>query len=141
MKRHCQCPSPPGGSVTCDAHQVAYCKVVAGIVSSGCLTPPAEEAYAVHDPERSLLALLRWTLDEIDFSMTGSDFADELLLDVLIGPSTYTQWLDQIRAGTPLQLEGWARVNGEFQSSKLAIRVPEQYGDPRQVEQYGYAPA
>ena len=141
MKRHCQCPSPPGGSVTCEGHQIAYCKVVAGVASSGCLTPPAEEAYAIRDPERSLLALLRWTLDEIDFSMTGSDFVDESLLDMLVSPSTYSQWLDQIREGTSLLLEGWVRVDGEFQRSQVTIRVPEQYGDPRQVEQYGYAPA
>lgn len=141
MKRHCQCPNPPGGSVTCDAHQVAYCKVVAGIVSSGCLTPPAEDVYVLRDPERSLRALLRWTLDEIDFSLTRSDFAIEGLPDLFDIPGRAAQWFDQIRAGTPLQLEGWARVDGEFQRSQVTIRVPEQYGDPRQVEQYGYAPA
>lgn len=141
MKRHCQCPSPPGGSVTCEAHQIAYCKVVAGVASSGCLTPPAEDAYVLRDPERSLRTLLRWTLEQIDFSLTASDFAIEGLPDLFDIPGRVSQWSEQIRAGTPLQLEGWARVDGEFQRSQVTIRVPEQYGDPRQVHEYVSAPA
>ncbi|UHQ23816.1 hypothetical protein LVB77_03645 [Lysobacter sp. 5GHs7-4] len=141
MKAHCRCPSPPGGSVTCDTHQVAYCKVVGGETFSGCLTPPAEEAYAIHDPERRLRALLRWVLMEIEFSTLPGDFEVEAMQDLFGVPDGYSQWLDQIQAGAPLQLEGWAWVDGVIQRSQVTIRVPEQYGDPRQVHEYGYAPA
>lgn len=39
----CSCPAPPGGKVTCEAGQFAYCRVVDGKIESGCL--PISEKY------------------------------------------------------------------------------------------------
>lgn len=37
MTTQCPCPHPPGGAVTCEGHQFAYCHVVRGQVQSGCI--------------------------------------------------------------------------------------------------------
>lgn len=36
----CPCPHPPGGSVTCEGTQFAYCHIVDGEVRSGCIPIP-----------------------------------------------------------------------------------------------------
>lgn len=36
----CPCPHPPGGSVTCEGSQFAYCHVIDGEVRSGCIPSP-----------------------------------------------------------------------------------------------------
>lgn len=44
MNTQCPCPSPPGGAVTCQIGQFAYCYVNAGRVESGCRDIPATQA-------------------------------------------------------------------------------------------------
>lgn len=39
MATTCNCPEPPGGSVSCSDDQIAFCRVFNGKVSSGCLSP------------------------------------------------------------------------------------------------------
>ena len=39
MPTNCNCPEPPGGSVTCSDDQIAFCRVFNGKTSSGCLSP------------------------------------------------------------------------------------------------------
>lgn len=36
MSSRCDCPSPPGGAVTCSPEDFAYCYVLDGRVQSGC---------------------------------------------------------------------------------------------------------
>lgn len=44
MSTHCPCPTPPGGAVTCEGRQFAYCRIVAGKVRSGCIPIPSAQA-------------------------------------------------------------------------------------------------
>jgi hypothetical protein len=44
MSTRSPCPSPPGGAVTCEGRQFAYCHIVAGKVESGCIPIPAMQA-------------------------------------------------------------------------------------------------
>jgi hypothetical protein len=44
MNTKCPCPQPPGGSVTCEGHQFAYCHVIGGKVQSGCIPIPPTQA-------------------------------------------------------------------------------------------------
>lgn len=37
----CDCPNPPGGTVTCSQGQLAICVVRNGVVRASCVTPPA----------------------------------------------------------------------------------------------------
>lgn len=66
MSNHCSCPNPPGGDVTCQTNEIAYCKVVAGLPHSGCLPKPTLK----EDGGRSIPEdTLAWVLREIGFDM------------------------------------------------------------------------
>lgn len=41
-KNVCQCPKPPGGVATCEADQVAICKVIDGTAHTMCISPPSQ---------------------------------------------------------------------------------------------------
>ena len=46
----CDCPAPPGGTVTCDAGQAAYCWVdETGTLRGGCITLPAKSLKSLSD--------------------------------------------------------------------------------------------
>jgi len=43
MAHKCNCPTPPGGDVTCEPHQLAICRVIPGPPPKSrarCVTPP-----------------------------------------------------------------------------------------------------
>lgn len=60
MSSTCQCPSPPGGQVSCEAYQLAVCSIRNGVTHAACYTPTS----AVN----SQLNLNNWTLEIV----TGS---------------------------------------------------------------------
>jgi hypothetical protein len=39
-KNSCDCPNPPGGTVVCEADQLAICRVKNGKTQAECVTPP-----------------------------------------------------------------------------------------------------
>ncbi|NUO74755.1 MAG: hypothetical protein HOQ32_01955 [Lysobacter sp.] len=137
MKRTCNCPEPPGGSVTCDEGQVAYCKVVAGRPTTGCLTPPPEDVYVIRSPERELAELLRWVLKTIDVDLSLGVFEQGSTRALFEDFMAYPRWFTQIRDGTPLHFVGGTRSAGEPPPWQVRINVPEKYGDPRLVVTQG----
>lgn len=40
QKNICECPNPPGGTVRCEPHQLAICKVENGRAVTNCISPP-----------------------------------------------------------------------------------------------------
>ena len=64
MARTCDCPHPPGGSITCSDDQLAMCGYRNGIIVSGCFDPPPSIA-AMKTKEQQFLALHNWSLQEI----------------------------------------------------------------------------
>lgn len=64
MARTCECPKPPGGSITCSDHQLAMCGYRGGVIVSGCFDPPPSVA-AMRTKEQQFLALHNWSLQEI----------------------------------------------------------------------------
>ena len=142
MKSHCRCPSPPGGSVSCDAHQIAYCKVSGGEVSTGCLTPPAD-AHIEYSYERRLHSVLWWTLNEIGFDTSRGVVERSSRRDVFKERHLDTLWFRRLGAGETLQLEGWALLEGrgEFVESKVTIRMPMGFDDPLSMHRYTAEPA
>jgi hypothetical protein len=52
----CQCPTPPGGTVTCEPGQLAICSVKNGEVQGSCRTPRHGAPY---------LEVANWTLQII----------------------------------------------------------------------------
>jgi hypothetical protein len=40
IRNVCNCPSPPGGSVSCEPHQLAICRVRNGKAERECFDPP-----------------------------------------------------------------------------------------------------
>ena len=75
MSNTCQCPSPPGGQVTCEAYQLAVCSVRNGVTHAACYTP----ASAVNSP----LKLNNWALEIVmgsPRSLEQSLTADETII-------------------------------------------------------------
>lgn len=67
MTTQCPCPHPPGGSVTCEGKQFAYCHVVDGEVQSGCIPIPSTQRG--RPAENEMLRLLVQVLESGDFPM------------------------------------------------------------------------
>ena len=65
MITQCPCPRPPGGSVTCEGHQFAYCHVVKGEVQSGCIPIPSWPQAA--PSEARILSLFNKVLTGVGF--------------------------------------------------------------------------
>lgn len=129
MTNHCNCPRPPGGSVSCGPNQVAFCKVVAGEPYTGCLTPP-EDAFNWYDPDRRVAALLKWTLEEIGFDLSQGIFDSASQQFLFHGGIEFPQQIERIEAGSAVLLEGRVRQGGKLYDSTVAIRVPQEFGAP-----------
>lgn len=56
VKNICYCDNPPGGSITCEPHQLAICGVIRGQVRRECADPP-QGAPPV--------SLVNWTLNKL----------------------------------------------------------------------------
>ena len=56
-KNICNCPNPPGGTVRCEAHQMAVCAVINGEAHYRCLDPPKGIVDSV--------GLATWAIQEI----------------------------------------------------------------------------
>lgn len=143
MKSHCKCPSPPGGSVSCDSRQVAYCLVVGGEVSSGCLTPTEDLyiRYSGESSDRRTLTLLHWALEEIGFDFDGG------VIDVATGhnlvkgpPLMPYESLSKFWA-EPLELAGWVRQGDQIHRARATVQLPNPYDDPRPLHRVDYTPA
>src|SRR5260370_21619056 len=52
----CNCPTPPGGTVSCSNHQLAVCRIVDGQVRAECIDQPGQ---------RSALAISNWILSAV----------------------------------------------------------------------------
>ena len=71
-KNICKCPSPPGGEATCEAHQLAICRIENGVPITDCISPPpsvvisARLALAERDDSKPALIagqrISNWTL-------------------------------------------------------------------------------
>ena len=58
----CDCPNPPGGTVSCDANQAAYCWIDEnGVFRSGCISLPAGslKSFADGNPQAVVTQLAR----------------------------------------------------------------------------------
>jgi hypothetical protein len=64
VKNICDCHNPPGGSVVCEAHQMAICIVINGVARRECHDPPSTG---------NATRLVNWALSHI----TGRDRAPE----------------------------------------------------------------
>lgn len=71
MANVCQCPKPPGGSITCNQDQLAVCGYQDGQIVSGCYDRP-EHALFIQDENEKHLVLTNWVLSRI----TGAYRAD-----------------------------------------------------------------
>ena len=56
MLNRCDCPNPPGGTVTCAPDHFAYCMVVRGKIRTGCYKP---RATAIKSAGSSEMAFVR----------------------------------------------------------------------------------
>lgn len=56
-KNSCLCQDPPGGQITCEENQYAFCKVIEGKVYGDCKTPPKSSSKGVE--------LDAWVLSEV----------------------------------------------------------------------------
>lgn len=61
MARTCQCPKPPGGSITCSDKQLALCSYRDGQIVSGCFDQPDAIAEKATSRDRTL-AMRNWAL-------------------------------------------------------------------------------
>jgi hypothetical protein len=52
----CNCPDPPGGTVECEANQLAICSIKGGKVEAKCVSPPSRLAGT---------ALQNWVLENV----------------------------------------------------------------------------
>lgn len=52
----CNCPDPPGGTVECEAYQLAICSIKGGKVEAKCVSPPSG---------LSVTALQNWVLENV----------------------------------------------------------------------------
>jgi hypothetical protein len=68
MAKTCDCPNPPGGSITCSDDQLAMCGYQDGRIVSGCFDPPSAIASIPAKAEQTT-ALSNWALQQI----TGKD--------------------------------------------------------------------
>jgi hypothetical protein len=64
MAKTCDCPNPPGGSITCSDDQLAMCGYQDGRIVSGCFDPPSAIAAMPARSERTT-ALSNWALQQI----------------------------------------------------------------------------
>src|ERR1700680_1507191 len=64
MARTCNCPNPPGGSITCSDDQLAMCGYQDGRIVSGGFNPPSAIAAMPTRAERTT-ALSNWALQQI----------------------------------------------------------------------------
>lgn len=64
MARTCDCPKPPGGSITCNDDQLAICGYQDGQIVSGCFDPPPSVA-AMPTRGQRITALNNWVLEQI----------------------------------------------------------------------------
>lgn len=64
MAKTCDCPNPPGGSITCSDDQLAMCGYRNGVIISGCFDPPPS-VRAMPTKGQQFLAIQNWALQEI----------------------------------------------------------------------------
>jgi hypothetical protein len=64
MAKTCNCPNPPGGSITCSDDQLAMCGYQDGRIVSGCFDPPSAIAAMPTRGQRTT-ALANWALQQI----------------------------------------------------------------------------
>jgi len=60
----CNCPVPPGGSITCNDDQLAVCGYQDGKIVSGCFDRP-KHARFISDEDEKKLVLSNWILSKI----------------------------------------------------------------------------
>lgn len=76
----CPCPTPPGGKVVCEPHQLAICKIVNGELIQRCIDPIST---------RSSKDLLDWTINTItDRPIINQQVSNQDLLMLLRGEYT-----------------------------------------------------
>ena len=56
VRRVCDCPKPPGGSVACEPQQMPLCIVLNGEARGMCLDPPTPASHAI---------LVDWAMQQI----------------------------------------------------------------------------
>lgn len=59
-KSTCKCPSPPGGTVTCEPDQLAICRIENGQIEAVCVDPPSSVQYILN-----FTNYLNWALIQI----------------------------------------------------------------------------
>jgi len=64
----CDCPDPPGGRITCEDHQVAFCRVKNGKVYGECKTPPKEASQGNAQKAWILSELIGTTINPSDIT-------------------------------------------------------------------------
>ena len=63
MSKTCDCPTPPGGSITCSDDQLAICGYRDGKIVSGCFDPPS--GVAATPRNQRITAMNNWVLERI----------------------------------------------------------------------------
>jgi len=64
MSNTCNCPTPPGGSITCNPDQLAVCGLVNGQIVSGCFDRPGHASLIADEEERKVV-LTNWVLSVV----------------------------------------------------------------------------
>jgi hypothetical protein len=94
MARTCDCPNPPGGSITCSDAQLAICGYQDGRIVSGCFDPPSAIAAMPTMAERTT-AISNWALQQITGEIRNLDQGSTSGEDYLLGSGTFTNDLGE----------------------------------------------
>jgi len=76
VKNVCNCPKPPGGTVTCEPYQMAICIVLDGEARHECQDPPLAVSHA---------ELVDWALQQVTEGIVSFQTQEAELLMLAIG--------------------------------------------------------
>ena len=127
MKNTCSCPHPPGGTVTCEADQVAYCSAVAGKTDSGCIsvTDPTGTSISREEKLLSVLASIGFDMSsEFSLSVGGET--------VRFNDSTYSRILlhRAIDGAFEINVSGTSREDSQRIETRLSFPNAASRSEP-----------
>ena len=83
----CECPSPPGGAIRCEDHQVGFCNLDNGKIDGACMTPPENQSSGKKLDAWVLSVLLQKTVTP-EMIQKNKKFQEILYNRALINPRT-----------------------------------------------------
>lgn len=77
MTNDCDCPNPPGGSVSCKHGQIAYCLVENGVTKAGCYDIKSSAIQVVKDKDEVIREFIMFLAESI-LRTYGSELLDRI---------------------------------------------------------------